>query len=169
MKHPTFLLGIIVVAMVGLVTYTWIYVPSQRQVQLIREQKVKEQANQRTQADVVALLKTVEQYRERLPKEPDPSWLVRETVTLAQKAGLQITSISQEDPQTFPEFTRLTVNLQFAASYHQLGAFLDNIEHAEPFIRVDRINLSHTTKDEASASIQLAFSTIYLPPLLAKP
>ena len=169
MKKPSFLLGIMVVAMVGAFAYTGVYVPSQRQVQLIQAQQTQERANQRTQADVASLLKTIEQDRKRLPKEPDPSWLVRETVALAQKAGLEITSINQEDPQGFPGFTRLAVNLQVTASYHQLGAFLDDIEHAESFIRVDRINLGHTTmRDEALASIQLVFSTIYLPPALPK-
>ena len=168
MKKPTLLLGIIAVAIVCSIAYTSIYVPAQQQVQLIQTQKTKERASQRTQADVAALLKTIEAYRKRLPSEGDPSWLVRETVALAQKAGVEISSINQEDPQKFSGFTRLAVNLQFTASYHQLGAFLDAIEHGDHFIRVDRIGLSRSNSrsGEGMASIKLAFSTIYLPPVL---
>ena len=168
MKKPTFLLGIIAVAIVCSIAYTSIYVPAQKQVQVIQTQKSKERASQRTQADVAALLKTIEAYRKRLPSERDPSWLVRETVSDARKAGIEVSSINQEDPQDFSGFTRLTVNLQLTASYHQLGAFLDEIEHGEPFIRVDRINLSRalSSRGEEMASIKLAFSTIYLPPVL---
>ena len=167
MKKRALLLVVIIVAMVGALAYSGIYVPYQRQVELIQAQKAQEQANQQTQADVASLLHTIEQYHKRLPTEPDPSWLVRETVALAQKAGVQVTNISQEDPQPFAGFTRLAVNLQFAASYHQLGAFLDDIEHADRFIRVDRINVNHTTaRNEPLASVQLVFSTIYLPPAL---
>ena len=167
MQKPAFLLGIIVVAITGSIAYTMIYSPYQKQVRLIQVAKTQEQANQRTQADVAALLTTIEEYRKRLPKERVPSWVVRETVALAQKDGVQITSINQEDPQEFPGFTRLTADLQFTASYHQLGAFLDDIEHGAHFIRVDRVALIRTaTKDEGTASIRLAFSTIYLPPVL---
>ena len=167
MQKPAFLLGIIVVAITGSIAYTMIYLPYKKQVQSIQVQKTQEQVNQRTQADVAALVTTIEGYRKRLPKERDPSWLIHETVALAQKDGVQITSINQEDPQEFSGFTRLTADLQFTASYHQLGAFLDDIEHSDHFIRVDHVTLSRpATKDEGIASIKLAFSTIYLPPVL---
>ena len=168
MQKPAFLLGVIVVAITSSIAYTVFYNPYQKQVQLIRVQKTQERANQRTQADVAALLTTIEAYRKRLPKERVSSWVVSETVALAQKDGVQITNINQEDPQEFPGFTRLTADLQFTASYHQLGAFLDDIEHGVHFIRVDRVTLSRTAtkKDEGTASIKLAFSTIYLPSAL---
>ena len=167
MGKPALLLGIIMVAMTGLIAYTVVYVPSYRQVQLIQVKEAKEQANQRAQADAVALLKTVEAYRKRLPSERNPSWLVRETLALAQKAGVQIANISQEEPQSFAGFSRLTVSLQFTASYHQLGAFLDQVEQSDRFIRVDRVNVQPAgAKDEGTATIKLSFSTIYLPPVL---
>ena len=167
MQKPSFLLGMIVVAITGSIAYTMTYLPYKKQTQLIQAQKTNEGANQRTQADAAVLLTTIEKYRKRLPKEPDPSWLIRETVALAQKGGLQITSINQEDPQAFPGFTRLTADVQFTASYHQLGAFLDEIEHSDHFIRVDRVTLSRKgMTGEGIASIKVAFSTVYLPPVL---
>ena len=170
MQKPVLLLGMIVVATTVLFAYTGIYMPYQRQVQLLDTQNAKEHANQRTQADVAALLKTIEHYRTRLPSERDPSWLIRETVAIAQKSGVQITNINQDPPQEFTGFTRLSVAVQFSASYHALGAFLDDIEHADRFIRVDRINVNRAyAGNNEAASIQLGLSTIHLPPVMAAP
>ena len=118
--------------------------------------------------NLAKLLSAIEEYRKRLPGESDPSWLVRETVALAQKADVQLTNITQEEPQQVSGFTRLAVNLQFSASYHQLGAFLDDIERAARFIRVDHMTVTRTGErdDQALAQIQLALSTVYLPPVL---
>ena len=170
MKKPTFLLGMIVVATSVLFAYTGIYAPYQKQGQLLQTQHAKEQTNQRTRADVAALLKTIESYRRRLPSERDPSWLIRETVAIAQKSGVEITNINQDPPKEFTGFTRLSVAVQFSASYHALGAFLDDIEHADRFIRVDHINVSRRyAGNNEEATIQLGLSTVYLPPVMVAP
>ncbi|MBI2104709.1 MAG: type 4a pilus biogenesis protein PilO [Candidatus Omnitrophica bacterium] len=134
-------------------------------MRLIQAQIADEQATQRLQADVAALLRQAEQSRKRLPEEPDPSLLVHDVVALAQQAGVQLTSISRETPQTFRRFTRLAVILQGTASYHQLGAFLDALERSERFLRVERFEISRPT-ELGPASVHLSISTLYVPPVL---
>ena len=62
--------------------------------------------------------------------------------------------------------TRLGVSLQVSASYHQLGAFLDRIERAPVFIRVDRADLSGASDTHPSSerTIHVVLSTLYIPP-----
>jgi Tfp pilus assembly protein PilO len=160
------LLGGIGIASVVLIGYNFVYVPQQNQVKLIQAQVTQEQTNQATQAEVAALLLQVERYRKRLPEEPDPSWLTREVVALAQKSGVQLTFINQEPSQSFEQFTRLAVNLQFHASYHRLGSFIDEIERSEHFIRVEQLIVSPSEKED-SAAIQLILSTLFVPPVVA--
>ena len=159
---PTLLIGAIGVAVTGLLGYNMVYGPYQRQVNLIRSQVATEHATQRMQAEVAALLQQVGQYHKQLPPEPDLSWLIREVVTLSQKAGVQLTTISQEPPVANDQFTRLGVTLQVSASYHQLGAFLDELEHSDHFIQIDRVNMRRF-QDTGPISIEVALSTFYLP------
>lgn len=168
MKSPwvVYAIGIVLTWWIG---YNYVYVPQQRQGRLIQTQIAKEQQHQRTQAEVADVLQRIEHYRKRLPEDADPSWIVRELVPLAQQAGIQLTSITQQPPHTTPQFTRLTVDVQFTASYHQLGTFLDAIERSKRFIRVERVNVARGEPTTQLVPVQLALSTLYLPPLTVKP
>jgi len=165
MKSPwvIYAAGIVLTWIIG---YNYVYGPQQRQGRLIQTQIAKEQQQQRTQAEVADVLQRIERYRKRLPEDADPSWIVRELVPLAQQTGIQLTSITQQPPHTTPQFTRLTVDVQFTASYHQLGAFIDAIERSKRFIRVERLNVARGELTTQHVPVQLALSTVYLPPLV---
>jgi Tfp pilus assembly protein PilO len=164
MKPLPIALAIIVATACG-IGYYGIHVPAQHEVRLIQTQIAEERASQGTKGDVAALLARIEHYRERLPKDADPSWLAQEVVALAQKTGVQLTSMTQDAPQPLDTFTRLSVNLQVAATYHQLGAFLDEVERSPHFIRIDRLSLDHADGDERGL-VQVTFSTVVLPPVI---
>jgi Tfp pilus assembly protein PilO len=159
------LIGAIGVAISLPLGYNMIYLPQQVQVLSLRQQIAAEQAKQRTDGEVALLLQQLQQYRDRLPKEPDPSWLVREIVPLAEKAGVQLTTIRQEVPQEAEEYTRLTVTLQFTAPYHRLGVFLDDVERSERFIRVERVRVSKGKEGEPP-KVDVTLETFYLAPLV---
>ena len=162
---PTLLIGIAGVALAAIVGYNAVYVPQRGQVSQIQAQLTEEQATQHMRAEVASLLESVEQRRKRLPQEPDPSWLVREMVALTKHAGVQVTTITQDPPQALGPFTRLGVTLQCAASYHQLGMFLDDVERSDHFLQVERVNVTRV-EDGKPAAIQLVLSTVYLPHVL---
>jgi len=157
------LIGAIGVAIAAPVGYYLFHAPHQRQVRLIRAQLAQEQAVRQTEAEVRALLEELAQYRKRLPQEADPSWLVREVVSRAQAAGIQLRTITQQAPQALDRFTRLAVHVEFPASYHQLGTFLDELERSDAFIRITQITVS-PPQGEPAASIQLTLETLHLPP-----
>ena len=163
---PTFLVGVIGLALTGVIGYHGLYVRQQERAHLIHAQAEQEQAKQDTQQELASLLIQIEQYRKRLPPEPDPSWLVREAVAFGQKAGLELTTIAKESPQQFQQFTRLAISVQFTATYHQLGTFLDYLESSDRFIRVEHLEMSSPKETEGKASIRLVLSTVYLPPLV---
>ena len=162
---PTFLLAGTGIAILWLVGYNLIYAPQQVQMRLIQAQRAEEQATQQTQAEVAALLQQVEQYRKRLPQEPDPSLLVKDVVELAQRSGVQLKSIVRDAPQVLPQFTRLLVHLDVSASYHQLGTFLDDLERSEHFMRVEHLTVTRQANN-GPAAIQLTVIALYVPPVL---
>lgn len=137
----------------------------QETVHLIHAKIEEEYVTQRAQAEVAALLGPIEQYRERLPERPDPSWLVTAVVALAEQEHLRFTAINQESPRPLQQFTQLAATLEFTASYHQLGSFLDRIERSERFIRVERLEVTAPSTEGSEASIRVTLSTVYLPPV----
>lgn len=164
----TLVVGAILVAFAGYFGYHGVYLPARAaraQMPLALQQ---EQADQRVQVEVAALVQEIEQSRRRLAPAPDASWLVNQVVSLANAAGVQLTRIVPESPRDLGSVTRLGVDLQFSASYHQLGTFLAHIEGAPAFIRVDRVELSDAGGVEPSSqrSIHLVLSTLYVQPFL---
>jgi hypothetical protein len=105
------------------------------------EQLASEQALHETYAQLNTAFGEIQRHRRRLPDAPDPSWLVTEAVALGEMEGLQLTSIAQEQPREFPQYTRVAIALEFEAMYHQLGAFLDRVERSQRFMRVDRLEV----------------------------
>ncbi len=165
---PALLIGVIGLALTGFLGYHALYVPQSGKARVIRAQIQQEQSNQKAQAELAGLLRDIEQYRKRLPPEPEASWLVREVVSAARKAGLELSSINPQGPQKLPQFTRLGIGIQFEATYHQVGAFLDELEHSDHFIRVDQVSLGGGRSDlGGKTSVRMELSTLYVPPLSA--
>lgn len=165
--NPSVLLAGIGVAITTLLGYNLVHKPQQRQLSVVRAAITAEQTRQQTVSAIADALQQVEQYRGRLPGEPDPSWLVRHVVSVAEHTGVQLTSIGQEPPQRFEQFTRLAVRLQIAASYHRLGTFLDLLERSPFFLRVDSLDIAQppSSQDHAQPEdVTMTLSTMYLPP-----
>ena len=153
--------------MACLLGYNLIHKPQQRQLSQVGLAITAERTRQQTAFAIAETLQQLDRYRGRLPEEPDPSWLVRHVVSVAEETGVQLTSISQEPPQRFEQFTRLAVKLQVAASYHHLGTFLDRLEQSPQFLHVDSLDITKPRTSEVDAQpeeITLKLSTIYLPP-----
>jgi Tfp pilus assembly protein PilO len=167
----TLLLGTIIVAFAGFFGYHVAYVPQRAKLSEYPRVLEREQADYQAQAEVAALVERIESYRRRLPPKTDTSWLVNEVVSVANDVGVQVTRIVPEPPRDVQGVTRLGVSLQVSASYHQLGAFLDRIERAPVFIRIDRADLSGPSEVNASSerTIHVVLSTLSVPPFRLSP
>lgn len=159
----TFLVAIIGVAASGILGYNNCYLPQVAKVRRIGHQIEQEHRNQQLAAEVAGLLRQIEQYQKRLPQEPDSSWLVHQAVTVGQRSGVLLTNIAPAVPEERPQYTRLSVNLQFRASYHQLGAFLDQIENDPSVFLIERLELTEPTEQNDQATVQMTLSALYVP------
>ena len=162
----TLLAGTIIVALTSYFSYHTLY--ERQQVERVRLQAAlrEERANQLSQTEVATVLRDIERYRERLSPTRETSWLVNQVLTLADAAGVSLTTIVPEPPRAVGGFTSLGVALQFTASYHELGAFLDRVEHATPFIRVDHVEVSPPTAKtpDSGAFVRIILRTLYMSP-----
>lgn len=151
-----------------LVGYNKLYVAQHNRVLLIRQQVAQELSNQQARKDAANLIHQVEEYQAQLPSEPDPSWLVHQAMAAGQKAGVDIVSISQQSPEKSEQATTLSVILQINGTYHQLGRFLDELEHAKHFIRVNQVSVISSRGDNEKPAIQVTLSTLYLSAVLTQ-
>lgn len=163
---PTLLIGAIGLVLTSFFGYHTLYAPQQGRVRVIQAQLAQHQADQQAREEAAALLEQYEKYRQHLPEGADPSWLATEVLAIGRKAGLEITSITQETPQPFQQFTRLAVTLRFDASYHQLGAFLDELERSDHFIQVEQLTLTGPKEAGGEGAVHLLLSTFYVPSAL---
>ena len=162
---PALLGGLAIgLALTYFIGYHGLYARQRERVQKIQAQVTQEQADRKAKEEVAALLRQIDLYREQLSPTADTSWLVREAVELGHKAGVELKNLSQDSPEKFDQFTRLSVHLRFTATYHQLGTFLDYLERAGHFLRVDHLDLTVPEEERSPASIELVLSTLYLEP-----
>lgn len=164
--HLGLAIGLVVAFAVG---YNNIYARQQGQARLKRAQILQEQANQKARLETAELINQLGAYRGQLPPEPDPSWLIQQVLPYAEQAGLTVASITQQSPQPFSgkqkSFIRLAVDLQFNATYHELGTFIDLLERSGRFIQVERLSVQSTLAEESRVPIQLTLSTLFISPL----
>ena len=162
---PLLVSGLLAFAVAGLLGYNVVYKGYQEKLHLVQTHIAQEQATQRLQKEVADLYRQIEQYRKRLAPQPDPSWLVNQVAAFGEQSGLKFSTIDREAPQELSQYTRLAVTLQFSATYHQLGLFLDQVERAQYFFRVERLDVAKPDRTGDAASVLLVLSTVYLRPV----
>ena len=163
----TFLVGAIGLAIFALAGYNLIQKPYEEQRRLLKADYDQEQETQQQRATLAELLEELQRYRKRLPPEPDPSWLVRETVALSRQAGIALNNIAQRPPEPMGTLTRLTAQADFVASYHAVGTFLDQIEQSKFFIKIQQLTVTPPRRyADGDPSIRLIVSSFYLPAMV---
>lgn len=163
---PTAISGLLVMALAGYVGHQMIYRTYQRQRQALQARMADQQQAQTLRTQAARAIEEIEQFRKRLPAEPEPEWLVREVNRLADETHIQLTTIAPTPPRALEGLDgcmTLTITVHFAASYRQLDTFVSALEHAPVFLRVDELTL--TRSGEGTANIQLTISTVYVPSL----
>lgn len=153
--------------MTSLFGYHAIYARQQAQLRVIQAQIADAQADQVVQGEAASLVRRLEAFRKRLAPEPDPSWLVREAMTLMDGSGLQLITVTQESPRAagLSGFTRVSIALQCRGTYHQFGQFIDRLERAGVFLKIDAIDVLPPADRDTLATAHLVISSLHVPPV----
>ena len=153
--------------MTGLFGYHAIYARQQAQLRVIQAQIADAQADQVVQGEAAGLVRQLEAFRTRLAPEPDPAWLVRETMALMVDSDLQLVTVTQELPRAagLPGFTRVSIALQCRGTYHQFGQFIDRLERAGTFLKIDTIDITPAAGRDTLATARLVISSLHMPPI----
>ena len=165
--RPSVISGALVLCIAGYFGYNVIYRRNQQQLDRLQAQLAEQQETQNVRVQVAQSLNQIEQFRKRLPPQAETEWLVGHINRLAQGAGVQLTSVNPQPPKSVQEFTWLSVTVQFTSPYHQLGQFVSTLENAEPFLRIDGLEISPLRQGQA-VDIRMTVSTLYIPALVVR-
>lgn len=160
---PAAVSGLLIAACAGYLGYTTIHVRNQRVVGLLRQQVLEQQQTQDLRVGVAQSLEAIERFRRQLPPSPDSEWLVGQISQAAERVGVQFTTISPQVPRRLGDVTPLPVTVQFTASYEQVRALIDALEHGTSYIRVDELDLARS--GQGIAQVRLTVSTLHVPPV----
>ena len=150
-----------------------IYQPLHLQMQRAETAYRDEQKKTSLQRDIADREALMEAYQQRLPKTADTDWLIAQTALIATNAKVQLTAVSPQRPVTEKAgYTRLSIVVECEVTYHQLGELVSALESAQPFLRLDQVEIGQAktepTKRGAEPAnrrkISLTLSTMYLPP-----
>ncbi len=79
----------------------------------------------------------------------DRTWLIEQINSIAEKSGLSILSILPEEPGKATDLLeRSSVRIEAEATYHQLGAFVSQLESLDSYVKLQIVEIS-TERDGA--------------------
>lgn len=163
MMKPAVVSGVLALALAGAFGYYGIHQPTQRKQDELREQLSRERDTQALKESILGGAEDIDRLRQYLPEEPETESLLHVVDELAKAHGIQLASISPEEPKRVQDAERLAVTLRFATSYHQLGRFVSAIESAPHFLWIEAMDVSRDVSS-GSAQVTLTVSSMWVPP-----
>lgn len=161
MVKPVMLTAAIVLVIGSRAAYN-VYDQSRQEIGRISEQLTHAQQVHALREELASELARLEQAQTRFAPAPDAEWLIRDISQLAQESGIDLAAIVPQPPQPFGEMTHLAVTLQARTpSYHQLGRFVDGLEHLPAVLRIEELSVSKGSHDYLQ--VRMTVGSIYAP------
>ncbi|MBU1912085.1 MAG: type 4a pilus biogenesis protein PilO, partial [Candidatus Omnitrophica bacterium] len=138
-----------VIAVLTLVTgIVFIYAPFADRNKSLRADILRERDKNILVGKIKALGKHIKVYNKRIPESGGVSWLLGEISNMASKERIEVSSIKPGNPEDYGLYTKLSVVVEIASTYNQLGSFVSGIESSEKFLKVETINIKRMDLDE---------------------
>lgn len=168
MIKPAVVSAVLVLALAGSLGYYQIHQPTQQKLGELKDQVSLERETQALKESILGGVEEIDQIRRRLPSKPETEWLLRAVGDIAQVEGIQLASIAPEAPQRLQDVARLSVNLRFFTSYHQLGRFISALENSPHFLWIETMEVARG-QATGDAQVSLTVSSMWAPSFTISP
>jgi len=142
------IVGVVIFIITSTIAIVSIYRPYLNRHKMLRTQILEERDRNILLGKIRALSKYVKAYSDKLPRGKGVSWLVSEVSDMATKEKIEVLSIKPESPEDNTLYLRLSVVMDFACNYHQLGRFLSRLESSPQFLKVESLNIKRLDTEE---------------------
>nr|MBU1328155.1 type 4a pilus biogenesis protein PilO [Candidatus Omnitrophota bacterium] len=142
------IISAIIIALVLAIGAMLIYLPFTHKNESIRADILKERDKNLLIGKIKALSKYIKIYDKKIPDAEGVSWLLSEISNMASKEHIEVTSIKPGNPENYGLYAKLSVIVDVASTYNQLGKLIAEIESSEKFLKVESINMKRMDIDE---------------------
>lgn len=138
----------IIMILILVIGALFIYAPFTHKNKSLRIDILRERDKNVLVGKIKALSKYIKVYDKRIPDAEGVSWLLSEISSMASKERIEISSIKPGNPEDFGLYAKLSVIVDIASDYNQLGKFIAKIESSEKFLKVESIDIKRMDLDE---------------------
>ena len=173
--HP----GVIVSILIGFFSWTvwgqFVEAPTKRAQAGMQKELAEAKTLHEARLHVQRLSDDVRAMHKQFAPSADTEWLMNQLAARLQEAGLRTESIVPHTPVSIQDFQQLSVTVQLAASYHQIGKLLSQLENSEAMIWVQELTIDKSREQpvwgaDATRSgsstlprVSLTLATLYVP------
>lgn len=93
-----------------------------------------------------------------LAKNKNADWLIEEVSRLAASSGLALWSAVPQVPQDATGFQKISLLIEAAGNYHELGLFIEKIENHRPLIKIQNLRAADKGDPNSTDRLQLSIS-----------
>ncbi len=121
-----------------------------------KKKSIEPQKQQKTTL-IQSHLDKIKTYDSYLSPSTEVSWAVEAITSMANNAGLSVTSMSPMDPENGVYLDKLLLKIEADCGYHELGDFVSRLESYSKFLKISRLSLKRSkTGSELKASMVIA-------------
>ena len=142
------IINVVIIALVSVTGAMFIYKPFTDKDKSLRANILIERDKNVLIGKIKALNKHLKVYNKRIPEGGGVSWLLGGISNMSSKEHIEVSSIKPGNPDDYGLYTKLSVIVDAATTYSQLGRFISGIESSEKFLKVESINIKRMDLDE---------------------
>ena len=153
-KHKKWVVGV-GLALIGLLIGSrMIAAPLIQQIRLVEKDKEETRKKEPTLRSIVELKNRFEKNKEAFAQPKESTQIIEELNSLAVRSGFAIQSIVPEQPAKIGAgFEKLSVHIDAAGTYHELGEFVSQIESLKYLVKIAKVEMS-TSRDAMGSPVQ---------------
>ncbi len=142
------IINVIIIVLVLVISIVAIYMPFSDKNKSIRVSILTERDKNVLIGKIKALGKYLKLYDKRILEGGSVSWLLGKISNVASKENIEVVSIKPGNPEDYGLYTKLSVIVDAASTYSQLGRFIAEIESSEKFLKIESVNIKRMDLDE---------------------
>ncbi len=147
-ENKLVIVSAIIIALVLAIGIISIYMPFAYKNKSLRVDILKERDRNILVGKIKALSKHLKIYDKRMPGAVGVSWLLSEVSNMASKEHIEIASMKPWNTEDYVLYKKLSVIVDIACTYNQLGKFIAGIESSGKFLKFERVNIKRMDIDE---------------------
>ncbi len=151
MEKNISVLTLVILVISVLLGYQLVYAPKMSTLRALEELQQTERKKQLLYDELTVYEKKVASYEKRwFPRGKEEITLLNRVREMAGEAPVHITAMVPQKKEDFPSkgYRKFPIAVAFSSTYHQLGAFMAEVENTETLMKIDRLFFTTYRKEE---------------------